>query len=311
MNFDHILLIGHGAPESAEEVLPYLRSMNAGKHVREERLETLARHYELIGGASPYNTQVLDFKGRLERELSAAGLDLPVFIGMKNWSPFLKKILPEIHLKGFRDGLAIPLTPYRSASWGAGYKDILKTICSMPELSSLRYQFIEGWYDEELFIQAAAEEISFALRGIPPSERSGIPMLFSFHSLPIHRHPGDPLFHYAGEVYAASALVAKGLRHSKWSVVYQSRPASAKGGWLGPGIEEEAKTLASRNEKRVLVVPLGFLCDHAEVLYDLDHAAREVIGKNGMQYSRAKTVLHHPKITMLFRMLIEKHYHKR
>jgi len=311
MNFDHVLLIGHGAPVSAEEVVPYLRSMNAGKNVPEKRLAALARHYELIGGASPYNTQVLDFKGRLERELSAAGLDLPVFMGMKNWSPFLKKSLAEIHLKGFRDGLAVPLTPYRSAVCGAGYKESLKILCSEPEMEGLRYQFIEGWYDEELFIQAESEEIAAALGALPPSARSEIPILFSFHSLPIHRHRTDPLFHYPGEAYAASALVAKQLRHSRWSVVYQSCPVSSKGGWLGPGIEEEARALALRNEKRVLVVPLGFLCDHAEILYDLDHAARGVIEKAGMQYLRARTVLSHPKITVLLRMLIEAQHFKR
>jgi ferrochelatase len=269
-------------------------------------LQALARHYELIGGASPYNDQVLDFKGRLERELSAAGFDIPIFIGMKNWHPYLKDILPQIHLKGFRDGLAIPLTPYRSASSGAGYKESLEIIRSTSELNTPSYQFIEGWYDEELFIQAAAEETVFALRGVPPSARSGVPILFSFHSLPIHRHSADPLSRYPGEVYAASALVAKQLRHSRWGVVYQSRPASAKGGWLGPAIEEEVRALAAKGERRVLVVPLGFLCDHAEILYDLDHAAREVIEKSGMQYLRAKTVLQHPKITVLFRRLIEK-----
>ena len=306
MNFDHVLLVGYGAPASTEEVMPYLRSMSKGRGVPEERLEALARHYELIGGASPYNAQVSDFGGRLVRELCAARIDLPVFTAMKNWHPFPGEVLREIYQKGFRRGLAIPLTPYKSASSGAGYKENFESSLFASEMKDPSYQFIEGWYDQELFIEAEAEEISRVFQTIVPAERSGTPILFSFHSLPVHRDPANPMSRYADEASAASALVAKRLGHSKWSVVYQSRPVSAREAWLGPEIEEEVKTLAAKGEKRVLVVPLGFLCDHAEILYDLDHAVRKVIEKAGMGYLRAKTVLHHPKITALFRSLIEK-----
>ena len=306
MNFDHILLVGYGAPARAEEVMPFLRSMNEGRGVPEERLKALARHYKLIGGGSPYNAQVSDFREHLESELYAAGIDLPVFTGMKNWHPFLKDVLPEIYQKGFRKGLAIPLTPYRSISSGAGYKESFGFISSASGMNDFSYQFIEGWHDQELFIEAEAEEVSCALQTVAPAERSGTPILFSFHSLPVHHDPANPMSRYAEEARAASALVAERLGHSKWTVVYQSRSVSAQTAWLSPEIEEEVKVLAVKGEKRVLVVPLGFICDHAEILYDLDHAARGVIEKAGMEYLRAKTVLHHPKITALFRMLIEK-----
>jgi len=306
MNFDHVLLVGYGAPTKAEEVMPFLRSMSEGRGVPEERLKALARHYELIGGGSPYNAQALDFRGRLERELRAAGIDVPVFIGMKNWHPFFKECLSEIHQKGFRKGLAIPLTPYRSASSGAGYQKSLELIRSASGMNDLHYQFIEGWYDQELFIEAEAEEVSRALQAVVPAERAGIPVLFSFHSMPAHYDTVSPMSSYTEEVRAASTLVAKRLGHPKWSVVYQSRPLSAQGAWLSPEIEYEIKSLAAKGEKRVLVVPLGFLCDHAEILYDLDHAVRGLIEKSGMEYLRAKTVLHHPKITTLFRKLIER-----
>ena len=325
MNFDHILLLGYGAPEKAEDVMPYLRSMSDGRGIPEDRLNALAKHYELIGGASPYNAQVLDFKERLGKELHAVGINVPVFTGMKNWHPFLKEVLLEIHQKGLRKGLVIPLTPYRSASSGARYKESLECLCSASGMNDLYYQFIEGWYDQELFIQAEAEEVSRVLQTVASEERSETPILFSFHSLPLHRDPANPISHYSEEARAASALVAERLGHSKWTVVYQSRPVSAcedwpsrpgegagivgipaKTAWVSPEIGEEVKALAARGEKKVLVVPLGFLCDHAEILYDLDHAARGVIEKAGMEYLRAKTVLHHPKITTLFRTLIEK-----
>ena len=320
MNFDHVLLIGYGAPARVEEVMPYLRAMSEGRGVPEERLKELAQHYERIGGGSPYHGQVLEFRGRLEREFGSEGIGLPVFVGMKNWHPFLGDTLREIYQKGLRRGMAIPLTHYRSASAGAGYKENLESIRSALGMNDLHYQFLEGWYDQKLFVEAEAEEVSRALQGVAPEERSAIPILFSFHSLPVH-----PMSHYAEEARAASALVAERLGYSKWTVVYQSRPVSAcedwpsrpreragivgrpaQTAWLSPEIGETIKSLAEKGESRVLVVPLGFLCDHAEILYDLDHAAREMIEKSGMGYLRAKTVLHHPKITALFRALIEK-----
>jgi protoporphyrin/coproporphyrin ferrochelatase len=306
MNFDHILLIGYGAPSKPEEVMPYLRAMSEGRGVPEDRLKTVAKHYELIGGGSPYNEQVSNFKVHLEQELRSSGIPLPVFAGMKNWNPLLKDVLPEIYRKGFRKGLAIPLTPYQSASSGAGYKESLGSICSVPGMNDLRYQFIEGWHDQEPFIEAEAEDVSRVLQAIDPAERAATPVLFSFHSLPVSRDPADPMSYYAEEAHATSALVAERLGHKKWAVVYQSRPVSAKMAWLSPEIGEEINSLAARSEKRVLVVPLGFLCDHAEILYDLDHAAREVIEKSGMEYLRSRTVLHHPMIVTLLRTLIEK-----
>lgn len=325
MNFDHILLMGYGAPTKADEVMPFLRSMIEGRGVPEERLKALARHYELIGGGSPYNAQVSDFRERLATELRGAGIDLPVFTGMKNWHPFLKDILLEIHQKGFRKGLAIPLTPYRSASSGTGYRENLGSLLSASGINDLHYQWIEGWHEQKLFIEAEAEEVSNMLLTIDPAERTGTPILFSFHSLPVSRNPANPVSLYTKEARAVSALVAKQLGHSKWSVVYQSRSLSAcedwpsrpreragivgipaKGAWLSPEIQEEVKALAAKGEKKVLVVPLGFLCDHAEILYDLDYAARERVEKAGMKYLRARTVLHHPKIALLLRTLIKK-----
>ena len=148
MNFDHILLMGYGAPARAEEVMPFLRSMSEGRGIPEKSLKTLAGHYELIGGASPYNGQVLDFGECLAGELRMAGIDLPVFTGMKNWHPFLKDVLAGIHEKGFKKGLAIPLTPYRSASSGAGYEANLEFLFSSSGINNLKYQFIEGWYSQ-------------------------------------------------------------------------------------------------------------------------------------------------------------------
>ncbi|MFH1800778.1 MAG: ferrochelatase [Candidatus Omnitrophota bacterium] len=306
MKFDHVLLVGYGAPSKPKEVMPYLRAMSEGREVPEDRLMAVAKHYEVIERGSPYNEQVSSFKVRLEQELRSSGIPLPVFAGMKNWHPFFKDVLPEIYQKGFRKGLAIPLTPFRSASFGAGYQKSLESVRSALRMNDLSYHWIEGWYDQRLFIEAEAEEVLRALQTVTPTERSGTQILFSFHSLPVHHDPTDPLSRYAEEACAASALVAERSGHKKWTVVYQSRPVSAGVVWLGPEIEEEVRALAEQGEKRVLVVPLGFLCDHAEILYDLDHQARAVVEGAGMEYLRSRTVFHHPKIVTFVRTWIEK-----
>ena len=278
MRPDHILLIGYGAPATEEDVLPYLRLMTEGRGIPEERLRMIAKNYELIGSASPYNDQVEDFRGHFVNELRSAGIDLPVFVGMKNWHPFLKEVLAEIYSKGLRHGVALPLTAYRAASAGAGYQKDLEAHLAGGETAGLHYRFIEGWYAQKPFIEAHADEISKVLEKVPSAERAGTPILFSFHALPIVCDRSNPVAGYPGEALAVSTLVAKRLGYVKWSVVYQSRPASAKTPWLGPDIAEEITRLAGQGEKRILVAPVGFLCDHAEILFDLDHQAKALVG---------------------------------
>jgi ferrochelatase len=310
MHSDHILLIGYGAPAKAEDVMPFLRGMTEGREVSEERLQRVAKHYEKIGSASPYHDRVADFRKRFIKELRGAGIDVPVFVGMKNWHPFLGDVLAEIRGKGLRRGIAVPLTPYRAASFGAGYKKNLESILSKKNAAELRYHFVEGWYDQKLFIEAQAEAITQVLNTVPSGERVGTPVLFSFHALPMVQDPADPLAAYPEEARAASALVAERLGHAKGSVVYQSRPVSAKIPWLGPDIADEIAGLAEKGEKRVLIAPLGFLCDHAEILYDLDHQAKALAEEKQMQYLRSKTVLNHPKIAALLALLIQKESHR-
>jgi ferrochelatase len=306
MHPDHILLIGYGAPAKAEDVMPYLRGMTGGQGVPEGRLRMIAKRYERIGSVSPYNDQISDFRGRFIKELRGVEIDLPVFVGMKNWHPFLKDVLAEIYGKGLRRGIAMPLTPYRAASFGSGYREDLESILAGKGTAGLSYHFVEGWYDQKPFIEAQAEEISRVLDTVSLNERAGTPILFSFHALPIVQDPSDPVAAYPEEARAASALVAGRLGHVKWSVAYQSRPASAKTPWLGPDIADEIAELAQKGEKRVLVAPLGFLCDHAEILYDLDYQAKALIEGKQMQYLRSETVLRHPKIAALLASLIQK-----
>lgn len=298
MSFDHILLIGYGGPRRSDEVLPFLRAMSGGKNISEEQLQSSAQRYKVIGGLSPYHNEVMRFAVRLEKKIQDSGIHLPVFVGMKNWRPFLAEVLTGVRQKGHQKGLAIVLSAFPGAVAGARYKESLRAA----QVPGLEYVFVEDWHDHELFIQAQAGEVQKTLEIMPDEERTVTPVVFTFHSLPLATGQGS----YDQEARKASALVAKQAGHAKWSVAYQSRPPGTSGSWLGPDIYEVIGAMAKAGEKRVIVVPLGFFCDHVEILYDLDCGARRCAQRSGIEFLRAQTVIHHAKILALFKELIRR-----
>ena len=304
MDLDHILLIGYGGPRTPGEVMSFLKGMTGVRNIPEEVLRMVAHNYERIGGTSPYFDEVTRFARQLRKTLCDRGMKLPVFTGMKNWHPFLDELLLEIREKGHRKGLAIILNAFPGAAVGARYKESLQAAQATLKGNAPEYIFAEGWYDHELFMEAQAEEIRRVLEKVPAGDRGSVPLVFTFHSLPVkHGKPSG----YPEEANAAAALIANRLGNSRWSVVYQSKPVNAQGPWLGPDINNVIRQLAEAGEKRVVVVPLGFFCDHVEILFDLDIKARETAERMKVEYLRAETVIHHPKILGLFQELVEKH----
>ena len=291
MNFDHVLLIGYGGPRTSEEVMPFLKGRAEGRNISEEKLWASARRYEAIGGASPYHKEVIHFADHLEKTLRANGISLPVYVGMKHWKPFLAEVLLEIRQKGHQKGLAIMLNVFPGAAAGARYKESLQAA----KIPRLDYIFVEGGYNQNLFVEAQAEEVRKTLDSVPEEDRAATPVVFTFHSLPENTAQG-----YAEEARAGSALVAWRLNHSVWSVAYQSKPLDAGGAWLGPDIGDVIERLSKAGDKRVVIVPLGFFCDHVEILYDLDIEASRRARSCPVEYLRARTVIRHPKITDLF-----------
>jgi len=304
MSFDHVLLIGYGGPRAPAEVLPFLQKMAEGKNVPDACLKAVAGHYQAIGGSSPYHDVVMHFARSLEEHLRANGIPMPVFAGMKNWHPFLRDVLGDIGRRGHKQGLAIVLNAFKGAVSGAGYQEGLKAAQAALKGSGVEYDFIDGYSDKRPFLDAQAQNVSRVLEGISAGERSAVPILFSFHSLPVQTAQGKECQPFLDEARDASAAVAKALGHKNWSVVYQNKPMHARSPWLGPDVTEEIEKLAQQGQKRVVVVPLGFFCDHVEILYDLDCKTRDLCGQLGVEYSRAPTVIDHPNILNLFRELI-------
>ncbi|MDD5217923.1 MAG: ferrochelatase [Candidatus Omnitrophica bacterium] len=304
MKYDHVLLVGHGGPRQRDEVMPFLEAITAAKQVSELRLAQIVGHYESIGGSSPYHAQVLGFADKLEQMLREHGIGLPVFTGMKYWHPFLKDVLEDIQAKGRKRGLAIPLTAYRSAAAGAGYQENLESLKSSLRLAGLEHRFIDGWSSHTLYIEAQADEISHTLAEIGEDGRKVTTILFSFHSLPVKRNSSNSRCPYLDEACAAGTKIAERLNHARFQIVFQSIPEAAEGEWLGPDIADIVRRLAHYGEKRMLIAPVGFFCDHVEILYDLDDRLRQTAEELKIGYFRAGTVIHNPKLIDLFEELI-------
>lgn len=302
MQFDHVLLIGFGGPTRPDEVEPFLREVTRGRNIPESRLEEVLHHYEAIGGSSPYHESVFRFAERLEENLKENGLSLPVFVGMRNWHPFLKETISEIERQGRRRGFGLVLAPQRSEASFDRYLRSVEEARQTVSASSMAYEYPLPWYDHPLFIHAQADEVRKLLNSLNPAERRATHLLFSAHSIPCEMAHES---RYEEEVKTSSFLVAEALNHPKWSVAYQSRSGSPLEPWLEPDVRSVLPQLQEKGEKIALLIPIGFLCENAEILFDLDVGARGEAEKVGIKYLRAATVLDHPQMASLFTELIK------
>ncbi len=299
MNYDHILLIGFGGPSRPDEVRPFIEQVAQGRNIPESRLREVEHHYEMIGGASPYNQQVFGLAAALRESM---GGKPPIFVGMRNWHPFLHETLEEIKAGNLRKGLGVILAPHRSLASCKRYKQDVEEARQRVGATEIHYEYLETWYAHPLFIEAHADLIKAAL---PPSLNPSI--IFTAHSIPQSMAAECPHCDYAAEFHHSSKLVAERLGHSKWACAYQSRSGNPRDPWLEPDILSTLRRLKEEGENEVLAVPAGFLCENAEILYDLDIETQQEAKKIGMHFRRASTVMQHPKfISMLTELIAAK-----
>jgi ferrochelatase len=288
---DSVLLIAFGGPERSEDIRPFLEIVTAGRRIPAERLEEVAHHYELIGGRSPLNDLTRRQADALGRALAEERIALPVHVGMRNWHPFLHEALAEMKDAGHRRALGIILSSLQTeASWERYAADVAaardKVGDGAPEVV-----FAPAWSGHPLFIAAMAERVDEALSCVPPVRRGAATVVFTAHSVPVAMASGSP---YAAQLEAAARSIAEQLDHSRWSVAYQSRSGSPRDPWLEPDIGAAIRDLARGGAADVVVAPIGFVCDHVEVLYDLDVEARAVAAEAGLGFHRAAAANDHP-----------------
>lgn len=299
---DHVLLIGFGGPEKKEDILPFLENVTRGRNIPKERLQEVAHHYEVIGGFSPYNPYTFQLRNALEKALQSSGIQLPVYVGMRNWDPYLKNTLQEIRSKNHQNGIALILAPHRSEVSYERYIQNVYDAMAEGNVKGLQYFLVDPWHQHPQFIQAQSEQIR---KVVPDGQRNeeGIHYVFSAHSIP---YTMASKCAYEQDFKASSELVSKHLQIQSWSCCFQSRSGNPYDAWLEPDIGDHLKKLKASGVRKVVVVPIGFLCDNAEVLFDLDVEAKQIAQEIGVDYLRASTVMDHPAFVQMWMDLIRK-----
>jgi protoporphyrin/coproporphyrin ferrochelatase len=298
--FDSILLIGFGGPESPEEVRPFIESVLAGRPVPPERIEEVVRNYEAIGGRSPYNRHISNLALALQKELDDK--NLPVFTGMRVWRPLLKDTLIEMVSRNRTNALGIVLAPHQSEpSWDRYLRAIAVAQEEVRNSSgySPQIEYLEPWYDHELFIEAVASHITKALEPLPEKSRRSAHILFTAHSIPVKQ-----ALPYTEQLEKTAQLVSRRVQMENWTICYQSRSGSPLEPWLGPDVRDVLREKAESGLSDIVVSPIGFICDHTEVLYDLDIDAKQVADSCGINMIRAGTAGLHPQFIRMFSELI-------
>ena len=291
MPYDAVLLIAFGGPTRPEEIKPFLENVTRGRRIPAARLEAVAHHYEQMpAGRSPLNELTQAQAKALQAALSSGGLALPVFVGMRNWYPYLHETLADMAARGHRRVLGIILSALRcEASWDRYKDDVAAAIARTPAAPSV--DFGEPWFAHRGYLDAVAARAKAALDEVPAPVRARTPVVFTAHSIPVAMADEAP---YVSELNAIAHAVASRLGHRRFSVAYQSRSGAPTDRWLEPDINDVIGTLAEERESHVVVVPAGFVCDHVEVLYDLDVDARATAAAAGIALHRAAAANDHP-----------------
>ncbi len=302
MNYDAILVVSFGGPESKEEVIPFLETVLRGRNVPRERLLIVAEHYYHFEGKSPINQQTLELIAALGAELERGGPKLPIYWGNRNWHPFLSETLGEMKQEGIRRALAFVTSAYSSYSGCRQYReDIVRAQSEVgagaPEVEKLR-QF----FNHPGFIEATIDRVRDALDAVPLNARENVQIIYTAHSIPLSMANTSD---YVKQLEEVRRLVSEALGQQNDVLVYQSRSGTPGQPWLGPDILEYLRDVKARNlASAVVLAPISFISDHMEVLYDLDVEARQLCDTLSLPMSRAKTVGVHPKFIAMIRELI-------
>jgi ferrochelatase len=303
-SYDALLIVAFGGPEGPDDVMPFLENVLRGRNVPRERMLEVAEHYHHFGGVSPINAQVRALIAALEPELRAHGVDLPIYWGNRNWHPLLPDTLREMTAAGVRRGLALFVSAYSSYSGCRQYRENVIAAREAagpdaPEIDKLR-----AFYNHPDFIAANADRLQEALARLTEEERRSCRIAFTAHSIPSSMAAGCD---YERQLSETARLVAEtcGIGPERWQLVYQSRSGRPEDPWLEPDVVDHLHALADSGAKCVVVAPIGFLSDHMEVLYDLDHEAAETAKSLGLRFERTGTVGVHPRFITMLRKLIE------
>ncbi len=316
-----VLLLAHGTPETAEQIPEYLRNVVSGRPLPQTVVEEIQHRYALIG-RSPLTEITFEQARLVEAELAGTGAAVPVYVGMRNWRPYIAEVVRQMRADGIEEAAVICMAPHNSRTSVGLYRRAVEA-----EAGELRIDFTSGWAQHPLLAEAFAERLRPALAKLSAEAGKPVPVLFTAHSVPARtveqpgiqqvgesanqqvgdlphtsgkngvapraEHPvwpGQGADPYAEEARHTAELVAERVPEiARWWFAFQSQGASG-GPWLGPSVEQTLEQIADRGVKAVILQPIGFLCDHVEILFDVDQLFRQYADKLKMRLERPESL---------------------
>ena len=297
-----LLLLAFGGPRSLDEVEFLLTRLFQGRKPSAEQIERVKERYRLIGGFSPLLKITQEQAKGLEEELKKRGYAFKSYVGMRYGHPLIEETLKEILQDGITEIIALPMAPFQSrASTGAYIEEVNRAKKILNKEVSL--SFVVGWHLHPLFLEAVRERIAEGLKGFGEEERKGVHLLFTAHSLPKSIVEKDP---YAKEIEASIKGVLEKLEPFPWHMAYQSKGGGPEE-WVGPDVESILTELSRQKVREILVIPIGFVADHIEVLYDIDILYREKAESMGMVLRRTPSLNFSKRFIEALATIVEEH----
>ena len=292
-----VLLLAHGTPETVEQIPEYLRNVTSGRPLPASVVEEIQHRYSLIGH-SPLTEITLEQARMVETALAEAGRPARVYVGMRNWRPYIPDVVRQMRADGVEEATVICMAPQNSRTSVGLYRRATEA-----EAAGMRIDFTAGWADHPLLIEAFAERLRSALDSLSAAVGAPVPVLFTAHSVPCRTiqapaasqgqpklWPGEGADPYAMEAKGTAALVASKVPEiPRWWFAFQSQGASG-GPWIGPGVEQTLDSIAAEGVRTLILQPIGFLCDHVEILFDVDILFREYAAKLGIRLERPESL---------------------
>ncbi len=311
-SYDALLLVSFGGPEGPDDVMPFLENVVRGKDVPRQRLLEVARHYELFDGVSPINGQNRALLAALIAELNANGPRMPVYWGNRNWHPMLDEAVGQMAEDGVERALAFVTSPFGSYPGCRQYLEDIELARQTVGPAAPKIDKLRLFYNHPGFIDATAERVAAAWNEVPAERRDRTLLLFAAHSLPVAMAERSP---YERQLREACRLVADALASisslstgegtsAAWDLAFQSRSGPPSPPWLEPDVCDRIRQLPVEGIRDVVVVPIGFLAESMEVVYDLDVEVAGLCDELGVNMIRADVVANHPRFVRMIRELV-------
>lgn len=308
--YDALLLVSFGGPERPEDVVPFLRNVTAGKDIPDERLVEVGAHYDLFGGRSPINDQNRDLMAAIREDFATNGIDVPVYWGNRNWDPYLADTLGKMAADGISRAACLVTSAYSSYSGCRQYRENLAAAHASVE-GAPRLDRLRAYFNHPGFVEPNVDATLAALALLPDAVRREAHLVFVTHSIPLSMNAtSGPL----GEAYvhqhrAVMEEISDRVREETGhrypsALVYCSRSGPPSVPWLEPDVNDHLRTLKAREVPAAVLVPIGFVSDHMEVVYDLDTEAMATARELGLSCERAATAGVDPRFVAMVRDLL-------